>query len=146
VSGLGLRRIQALTMLAALSLLAAVVTALWIMPSYQSLRLRTKFSAVVSAAESFKTAIELCAKFGPCAASGALSGLEEGTLGIPHASSGTYLASVRVASNGTITATATKAEGLAGETYVLTPRYVKGEALTWAVSGTCKTRPEGAIC
>lgn len=146
MSRLGLNRIPLLTMLAALGLLAAVVTALWIMPGYQSWRLGTKFAAVVSAAESFKTAIELCAKFGPCAASGALSGLEEGTLGVPHSSSGIYLASVRVTSNGTITASATRAEGLAGETYVLTPRYVKGEPLTWVVSGSCKTRPEGAIC
>lgn len=142
----GFNHIERLIIVATFGILVAIAMAVVVIPRYQSVQLRIKFAAVVSATESFKTAIELCAKFGPCAASGALSGLAEGTLGIPDSSSSTYLASVRVASNGTITATATRVEGLVGETYVLTPRYVKGAALTWAVSGSCRTRPYGAIC
>ena len=41
---------------------------------------------------------------------------------------------------------ATEAESLAGETYVLTPSYVTGAPLTWAVCGSCKTLASGAIC
>lgn len=141
----GLGRRQLLITVASLGILAGVAVAVG-MIRYQNAQLRAKFATVVSATEPFKTAIELCAKFGPCAASGVLSGLEEGTLGIPYSRSGAYLASVRVTSNGTITATAIKGEGLAGETYVLAPNYVKGAPLAWTVSGTCKTRFVGAIC
>ena len=139
-------RIQLLIIGASFGILVAVVIAVVIIPRYQTAQLRTKFTAVVKATEDFKMAIEQCAKFGPCGAWGSLSGLRDGALGIPHSRSGTYLASVRVYSNGTIIATATNVEGLAGETYVLTPNFVKGAPITWAVSGTCKTRPAGAIC
>ena len=142
----GFTRIQLQIIAASFGIVLVMAIAVVAVQKYQTTQLRTKFAAVVKATEDFKMAIELCAKFGPCAKSGALSGLEDGTLGIPYSRSGTYLASVRVASNGTITATATKAEGLGGETYVLTPSYVKGAPLTWAVSGTCKTRAAGAIC
>jgi len=141
-----LTRIERLIIAVTLGILVAMAIAVVVITRHRQAQLRAKFATVMVATENFKTAIELCAKFGPCAASGALSGLEDGTLGIPYSRSGTYLASVRVASNGTITATATEVEGLAGETYVLTPSYVKGAPITWAVSGTCKTRPAGAIC
>jgi len=140
------RPIMAVTLgiLVAMAVVAAV--AMVAGHKYQIAQLRSKFTAVVKATDDFKTAIELCAKFGPCTKSGILSGLEDGTMGIPHSRSSTYLASVRVASNGTITATATQVEGLAGETYVLTPSYVKGSPMTWVAGGTCKTRAGGAIC
>src|SRR5512140_100356 len=93
----GLGRIRLLIIVASFGILAAVAA---VTVMYQNSQLRSKFGAVVSATEPFKKAIELCARFGPCAASGTLSGLGEGILGIPYSSSGTYLASVRVASNG----------------------------------------------
>ncbi len=131
--------IASVALIAALAIIAA-------MRVYQARALKQKFAEVINATGRYKTAIEICARFGRCAASGALAGLAEGTLGIPDTASGTYLARVAVASNGTITASANSKEGLAGETYVLTPRYVKGAPLVWAESGTCKTRAGGAIC
>ena len=142
----GFNRIELLVMIASFGILTAVMVGMVVIPMYQSAQLRPKFAAVINATEPYKATIEICARFGPCAKSGALSGLQEGTLGIPDTTSGPYLASVRVASNGTITATATKVEGLAGETYVLTPTFTKNAPITWAVSGTCKTRPGWAIC
>jgi Tfp pilus assembly major pilin PilA len=142
----GFNRIELLIMVASLGLLAAVLASTVILPMYRASQLKPKFAAVVNATEPYKTTIEICARYGPCATSGALSGLQEGTLGIPDTTSGTYLASVRVASNGTITATATRVEGLAGETYVLTPTFTRNAPITWTVSGTCKTRPGWAIC
>lgn len=141
-----LTRIERLIIAVTLGILVAMAIAVVVITKHRQVQLKAKFATVVAATENFKTAIDLCAKFGPCAASGTLSGMEDGTLGIPYSRSDTYLASVRVASNGTITATATKVEGLAGETYVLTPNYVKGAPITWAISGTCKTRPDGAVC
>lgn len=141
-----LTRIERLIIAVTLGILVAMAIAVVVITKHRHAQLKARFATVMAATENFKTAIELCAKFGPCAASGALSGLEDGTLGIPYSRSDTYLASVRVSSNGTITATATNAEGLASETYVLTASYVKGAPITWAVSGTCKTRPTGAIC
>lgn len=143
---LGSNPIERLIIAAALGISVVIVVTVVAMSRHRNAQLQARFATVMTATENFKMAIELCAKFGPCAKSGALSGLEDGTLGIPYSHSDTYLASVRVAANGTITATATNAEGLAGETYVLTPSYVKGAPITWAVSGTCKTRPAGAIC
>jgi hypothetical protein len=133
-------------MAATVGILVTLAIAVVAVQVYHTALLRAKFTAVVKATDDFKKAIELCAKLEPCAAAGALSGYKDGMLGIPYSRSGTYLASVQVASHGAITATATSVEGLAGETYVLTPSHLKGAPIVWAVSGTCKTRPAGAIC
>ena len=113
---------------------------------YKNNTLKPKFSEVVNALAPYKFAIEQCAKDGSCVVAGALGGLGVGKLGVPPSISTTYMASVAVAANGTITATAATEGGLVGETFVLTPSYVAGAPITWAVSGTCKTRIAGAIC
>lgn len=142
----GFNRIEILLIVICVLSLAAVGAALVGAPAYREYQIKKNFSTVIAATSRYQLAIELCAKFAECASSGSLSGLAEGTLGIPDSTSGPYLASVWVGPTGIITATATKADGLAGETYVLTPTYVKGAPIAWAVSGTCKTRPTGAIC
>ena len=113
---------------------------------YQNYTLKPKFGEVINALAPYKAAIELCAKDGSCIVGDSLAGLAVGTHGIPPSISTTYLARVTVALNGTITATASTAGGLNGETFILTPSYVPGAPISWAGTGTCKTRAAGAIC
>ena len=126
---------------AIIGILAAVA-----IPSYQNYTLKAKFTEVVNAVSPYKTAIELCVQDGSCIAAGAYNTVQ-GSTGIPPTVATTYVASVTVAATGVITALATSAGGLAGETFILTPSaYVAGSPIQWTVSGTCKTRPSGAIC
>jgi len=56
-----------------------------------------------------------------------------------------YVSSVSYTITGIVTATATSASGLNGETFVLVPQY-SGGRVDWIVSGSCKTRAGGALC
>jgi len=57
-----------------------------------------------------------------------------------------FVQAVTYNSFGVITATAvSNAQGLQGETFVLTPTY-SGGRVDWSVSGTCLTRAGGALC
>ncbi|MDD5175486.1 MAG: prepilin-type N-terminal cleavage/methylation domain-containing protein [Sterolibacterium sp.] len=138
----GFTLIELMIVVAIIGILAAVA-----IPSYQNYTLKAKFTEVVNVVSPYKTAIELCAQDGSCVASStALGSVALGALGIPASTSTTYVASVAVATTGTITAMATSAGGLSAETFVLTPTFTQGSPITWAVSGTCKTRAAGAIC
>lgn len=115
-------------------------------PVYKTYTVRPRFSEVVQTLAPYKAAIEKCAKDGSCVVAGALAGLGVGKLGVPPSISTTYLARVAVSPNGVITATASKAGGLEEETVILTPTLSAAMQITWAVSGTCKSRGTGAIC
>jgi len=117
-----------------------------IYPAHKNYTIRPKFSEVMVTMAPYKAAIENCAKAGTCVVDGALAGLGVGKLGVPPSIATTYLARVAVSPNGVITATASSAGGLAGETFVLTPTLAKNAQINWVVSGTCKTREAGAIC
>ncbi|MCX7175581.1 MAG: pilin [Proteobacteria bacterium] len=137
----GLTRIEWLIIVAVLGILAAAVY-----PVYKTYTVRPRFSEVVETMAPYKAAIENCAKNGSCVEGGALARLGVGKLGVPPSISTTYLARVSVSPNGVITAVASNAGGLSGETFVLTPSLSKTMVITWAVGGTCKTRATGAIC
>ena len=138
----GFTLIELMIVVAIIGILAAVA-----IPSYQNYTLKAKFTEVVNAIGPYKTAIELCAQDGSCVAtSSTLGSLGLGTLGVPATVSTTYLAGVAVASTGIITATAQAVGGLASETFILTPTYATGSPISWAATGTCKTRGAGAIC
>lgn len=137
----GFNLIEWLIIVAVLGVLAAVA-----IPTYKTHIIRPKFAEVIQALDPYKAAIETCAKDGSCVVAGSLSGLGVGILGVPPSISTTYLARVVVSPNGVITSTASKAGGLAGETFILTPTLSKNAQITWTISGTCKTREAGAIC
>lgn len=126
----GFTLIELMIVVAIIGILAAIA-----IPQYQTYTARAKFSEVVQATQSLKTAVEVCIND-----LGAATNCTGGSNNIPAdvaTATGTkYLASTTVLA-GAITATAVTGQGLSGETYVLTPTLQAGQGVTWAVSGTC---------
>ncbi len=127
----GFTLIELMIVVAIIGILAAVA-----LPAYQDYTKRAKFSEVVIGTSGIKTAVELCAQD-----LGTVTGCNGGTQGngwsIVNVAAGApgYVDSIST-TNGVITATADNANGLAGETYILTPTFAGGK-VTWAKSGTC---------
>lgn len=141
----GLALIPWLLLVAGL-LTLVLLAVLVVVPRYQTRTLQPRFAEIMQTMAPYKAAIETCAKNGSCVATGALAGLDVGVLGVPRSISTTYLERVTVSPKGIITAHANRSNGLAGETFILTPTLVNGTSIAWSVSGSCKTRPDGAIC
>lgn len=132
----GFTLIELMIVVAIIGILAAVA-----IPSYQTYTKKAKFSEVVLATSTYKTAVELCAQN-----LGTLTGCDLGSNGIPPTSSTTVLASVAVAT-GVITATPNAVGGIvATDTYILTPTYSATNGVTWTTTGGCKSTSGGAIC
>ncbi len=125
----GFTLIELMIVVAIIGILAAVA-----LPAYQTYTAKSKFSEVVNATAALKTAVELCAldKAG-------VTGCSDGATGPGYsiAALATYgkVDSVTT-TNGVITAKAITGQGLAGETYILTPTFASGQT-KWAVSGSC---------
>jgi len=127
----GFTLIELMIVVAIIGILAAVA-----LPAYQDYTKRAKFSEVTIATSGLKTAVEICAQD--------LNGVadcDDGETGagwtLTGVGSAGNVASIAT-TDGVITATATSGNGLAGETYILTPTFANGR-VTWAVSGTCTT-------
>lgn len=140
----GFTLIELMIVVAIIGILAAVA-----MPMYQNYTLKAKFTEVVNMTGAMKTGIELCVNNGTCGGAGTISGVVAGSNDVPPipAASG-KLASMTVSGAGVITATSTTADfGGTGWTYIMTPSVnASGDKVTWAITGTCKTRAGGAIC
>jgi type IV pilus assembly protein PilA len=128
---------------AIIGILAAVA-----LPAYTSYTNKAKFSEVILATASAKTAVELCAQ---TAAVSPIAGCVQGSNGVPATigavdgavAAGKYVAFVDTTAAGVITAQAIAAlEGSVatkGATYILTPAY-SATGVTWTVSGTCSPK------
>ena len=120
------------------------------LPAYQDYTKRAKFSEVVIGTSGIKTAVELCAQD----QNGVLANCDGGATGpgwsivnVDETGIATSNVATITTTDGVITATAKNANGLAGETYILTPAWANGK-VTWTKSGTCLVAGGGAadIC
>ncbi|MES2368815.1 MAG: prepilin-type N-terminal cleavage/methylation domain-containing protein [Pseudomonadota bacterium] len=127
----GFTLIELMIVVAIIGILAAIAV-----PQYQQYTKKSKFTEVTQATSSYKLAVEACFQD-----TGALANCgTPGSNGIPAdaGANNKYIASVTTGANGLITATAQNANGLAGETYTLTPAAGTGSNLIdWTKGGTC---------
>ncbi|WP_374261639.1 prepilin-type N-terminal cleavage/methylation domain-containing protein [Zoogloea sp.] len=138
----GFTLIELMIVVAIIGILAAIAV-----PQYQTYTKKAKFSEVVQSTQPFKLGVELCFQNNnndltvckPSAAATTASDLPANTT-----KAAGFVSSVAISDDGkaVITATAVSANGLSGETYILTPTAAASggaNALSWGISGTCKT-------
>ena len=127
----GFTLIELMIVVAIIGILAMIA-----LPAYQTYTNKAKFSEVVSLVQGHKLAVEVCAQ-----TEGTLANCVKDTNGVPDditTATGNLAGLTWVASTGVLTATAGSANGLNGETYILTGTLTDGRVV-WVESGTCTT-------
>ncbi|WP_341502944.1 prepilin-type N-terminal cleavage/methylation domain-containing protein [Gallaecimonas sp. GXIMD4217] len=128
----GFTLIELMIVVAIVGILAAIA-----LPAYQTYTKKAKFSEVVSATGSVKTAVEVCAQTEQTTNIGATS-CAVPTAGAANGALVNTVTWTSSATGGTILATAINGQGLAGETYSLTGTINASTfGVTWVKGGTC---------
>ncbi|MGZ5050659.1 MAG: pilin [Methylobacter sp.] len=141
----GFTLIELMIVVAIIGILAAVA-----LPAYQTYTKKARFTEVVMAATSPKTAVEVCAQQQGITG-GAVSNCAGGQNGVPADISGLTtgaVASVSTSAAGVITVTPIAQNGIATtDTYILTPTADAQGKINWATTGSgCLTSTGGALC
>jgi type IV pilus assembly protein PilA len=125
----GFTLIELLIVVAIIGILAAIAV-----PQYQTYTKKAKFTEVVNATASLKTAVEGCLLAG-----NAVGDCENGVNGVPANSFVAFgqVAGLAVGDNAVITATGSGSVDSA--TFTLTPTKTAEGAVTWLKGGTCLT-------
>ncbi len=122
LSSAGFSLIELMIVIAIIGILAVIA-----IPSYRNYTQRARFAEVVSAAETFKTAVALAIQQGV-----PLAELVSGAHGIPVSPAATKNLNTIEVDGGTITATGT--DLVDNHTYILTPTP---DGSVWNISGSC---------
>jgi len=134
----GFTLIELMIVVAIIGILSAVA-----LPAYQDYTIKAKIGKALTAADSFKTAVGMCAQ----EAGGALAGCSSNTaLNLPSSVTPTAeISDIQVSGSGVVTVTLkTLGTGVsAGNTIIFTPfnNAGAGTALTWAITYSGVTNP-----
>lgn len=125
----GFTLIELMIVVAIIGILAAVA-----LPQYQTYTKKSRFTEVALAAQSVKSAVDVCFQTRGAGVLANCDTAAEIGANLTGAAAGTNVASVAIGTDAVITATG--AASVDGATFTLTPTVSNG-TLTWAQAGTC---------
>lgn len=138
IKGKGFTLVEIMLALVVIGIIAAIA-----LPIYTNYSARSRFTAVISAMDSYKKAVELCFNL-----TGSLVGCDAGSNGVPDEvyPAEPHVSRVTVMAGGNVWGFAKTGNGLSGESYVLHPNLNSAGSITWIVDKAQSTCVESNLC